>query len=203
MKKIFFMMAMAAMVAVSCQKDGDKGNTGNNGDEGTNPPANENYTRLFDDFEDGGLLEWNGNGGATVAVVENPSKTGINTSESVCKVTHGGAQWEIAYSAHFMDGTTTDYVNFSEDGYIVRVDVYSPKANNPVYLKFEGDNVPNVEIQNVKTTKANEWETLEFDYEPYNIVDGAYRNLVIVFDAGAVTTVGESYYFDNVRLCAE
>ena len=207
MKKIFSILAMAAIVAVSCEKPGNEGtNNGDNGDNGGNTgntlPAG--VSRLFEDFENDGMLTWASRDGAAFEIADNPSKTGINTSDKVGKVTAGGAQWEFTYSSGFGDnGETFDFVNFSEDGYIVKVDVYSPKANSPVYLKFEGVDVPATEITTVKTTKANEWETLEFDYEPYSLVDGAYKNFVILFDAGVTTEGGEEFYFDNVRLCME
>ena len=196
MKKIFFMMAMAAMVAVSCTKDGKDENK-----EKDETPS-EVVSRVFDDFENGGILTWTGSNGASFEIADNPSKTGINKTDKVGKVTASGAQWEFTWSTAF-GGEEIDFVNFSEEGYIVRVDVYSPKANSPVYLKFEGVDVPSVEITNVTTTKANEWETLEFDYETYGMADGAYKNFVILFDAGVTTEGGEVFYFDNLRLCAE
>ncbi len=196
MKKIFFMMAMAAMVAVSCTKDGKDENK-----EQDETPS-EVVSRVFDDFENGGILTWTGSNGASFEIADNPSKTGINKTDKVGKVTASGAQWEFTWSTAF-GGEEIDFVNFSEEGYIVKVDVYSPKANSPVYLKFEGVDVPAVEITNVTTTKANEWETLEFDYETYGMVDGAYKNFVILFDAGVTTEGGEVFYFDNLRLCAE
>ena len=198
MKKIFSILAMAAVVAVSCNKE-DKP-AGENGGENTTPT--EQVSRVFDNFEDGGMLTWTGASGASFEIADNPSKTGINTSDKVGKVTASGAQWEFSWSTAF-GGEEINYVNFSEEGYIVKVDVYSPKADSPVYLKFEGTDVPAVEITNVKTTKANEWETLEFDYETYGMVDGAYKNFVILFDAGVTTEGGEVFYFDNVRLCVE
>lgn len=207
MKKIFSILAMAAIVAVSCEKPGNEGtNNGDNGDNGGNTENTlpEGVSRLFEDFENDGMLTWASRDGAAFEIADNPSKTGINTSDKVGKVTAGGAQWEFTYSSGFGDnGETFDFVNFSEDGYIVKIDVYSPKANSPVYLKFEGVDVPATEITTVKTTKANEWETLEFDYEPYSLVDGAYKNFVILFDAGITTDGGEEFYFDNVRLCME
>lgn len=199
MKKIFSILAMAAVVAVSCNKE-DKPAGENNGGENT-PPA-EQVSRVFDNFEDDGMLTWTGSNGASFEIADNPSKTGINTSNKVGKVTASGAQWEFSWSTAF-GGEEINYVNFSEEGYIVKVDVYSPKANSPVYLKFEGTGVSAVEITNVTTTKVNEWETLEFDYETYGMVDGAYKNFVILFDAGVTTEGGEVFYFDNVRLCKE
>lgn len=193
-------MAMASVMAISCTKDGDdKKNEGGNGGEQT---PTEVVSRVFDDFENGGMLTWTGSSGASFEIADNPSKSGINKTDKVGKVTASGAQWEFSWSTAF-GGEEIDFVNFSEEGYIVKVDVYSPKANSPVYLKFEGVDVGAVEITNVTTTKANEWETLEFDYETFGMVDGAYKNFVILFDAGVTTEGGEVFYFDNVRLCAE
>lgn len=212
MKKIFFIMAMAAMVAVSCTKDdatsgknNDNQNEQNSGNEGNQPNEQEpaaDYTRMFEDFENNGMLSWTGADGATFEIAENPSKAGVNKSDMVGKVTAGGAKWEFTWSTAF-GGDDINFVNFSEDGYIVRVDVYSPKINSPVYLKFEGVDVPSIEITNVTTTKANEWETLEFDYEPHQMADGAYKNFVILFDAGVEGDPDKVFYFDNVRLCIE
>jgi hypothetical protein len=200
MKKIFFTLAMASMVAfAACNKEDNKGGENNQPEE-----PKEQVSRVFEDFEGEGMLSWTGADGCSFKVVDNPSKTGINTTDKVGNVTAGGSMWEFTWSTGF--GATEDsfnFVDFSKDGYIVKVDVYSPKANSPVYLKFEGVDVPAVEITTVTTTKANEWETLEFDYEPYQIVDGAYKNFVILFDAGVEGAGGEEFYFDNVRLCKE
>jgi hypothetical protein len=151
------------------------------------------------------MLTWNAEKGAAFEIVDNPAKTGVNTSAKVGKVVTGSEQWDFLWSTGFGDDGNGgfDFVTFSEEGFIVRVDVYSPKANSPVYLKFEGVAAPATEITNVTTTKVNEWETLEFDYETYNLVDGAYKNFVILFDAGAQNEGGDVFYFDNVRLCKE
>lgn len=202
MKKIFFALAMAGMMVSfnACEKENNKNNNENEEPE----VPTEQVSRVFEDFEDGGMLSWTGADGCKFEIVDNPAKTGINTSAKVGLVTAGGAQWEFTWSTAFGGSyEDPDYVTFSQDGYIVKVDVYSPKANAPVFLKFEGDDVAAIEINTVTTTKANEWETLEFDYEPYQIVDGAYRNFVILFDAGVTTEGGEKFYFDNVRLCKE
>ena len=96
------------------------------------------------------------------------------------------------------------YANFSEEGYIVKVDVYCSIPNCPIYLKFEGDGVEAQEIKNVATTKVNEWETLEYDYETYALEDGKYKKFVLCVAQGPeVLTDGKVMYFDNVRLCKE
>ena len=199
MKKIFFMMAMASVMAISCTKDGD-----DKKDSGDDKTPTEQVSRVFDDFEDG-IVTWNSGFSASFDVVDNPSKTGINTSAKVGKITHKGAQWEWLWRTPFgqeADGTAeVEYVTFSEEGYVVKVDVLSPKAGSTIYLKFEASSAEAIEIQNVKTTKANEWETLEYDYEPYSPVDGEYLKFTICF--ADTTTENEATYIDNIRICQE
>ena len=81
---------------------------------------------------------------------------------------------------------------------MIKVDVYAPKAGIPIYCKLEGVGVDAKEITSVVTTKANEWETLEWDYETMGVVDGAYKNFVFCVDAGG-TTADIVVYLDNVR----
>lgn len=198
MKKSFLFVALVATLATfSCNKPADPK---------TDPkPEPTEQARILDDFEGEGILAWTGADGAEFSLVANPSKTGINTSEQCGKVLASGAQWEFTWSTGF--GATEDggfnFLNFSTEGYIVKIDVYTAKANVPVFLKMEGVDVDACEISTVGTSKVNEWETLEFDYEPFALVDGAYKNFVILFDAGVTTEGGEEFYFDNVRLCKE
>lgn len=204
MKKALIFAAMTAVMVsfASCEKP--EQNPSKPDQETPEPPKAE--YRLLEDFENGGMLTWTGASGCSFELADNPDKEGVNTSEKVGKVTASGAQWEFTWSTYFgvkQEGDAPEYLDFSKDGYIVKVDVLSPKAGSPVYLKIEGDDVAAIEIPTVKTAKAGEWETLTFDYEPYSPVDGAYRNFVILFDAGVETSGGEEFFFDNVRLCKE
>lgn len=207
MKKALFFAAMTAVMVcfASCEKQEQKPSTSDKENQ-DNPESPAEKYRLLEDFEDGGMLTWTGSNGCLFEIADNPDKKGLNTSAKVGKITASGAQWEFTWSTYFgvkQEGDTPAYLDFSEDGYIVKVDVYSPKADSPVYLKIEGDEVQAIEIPTVKTTKSGEWETLTFDYEPYSPVDGAYRNFVILFDAGVETAGGEIFFYDNIRLCKE
>lgn len=206
MKKTFAFAAMAAILFgfASCNK-AETPSDNPSDKEGDGDKTEVKY-RVLEDFENGGILTWTGSNGATFEIAANPSAKGVNTSSKVGKVTCGGQQWEFTWSTYFgvtETETNPKYLDFTNDGYIIKVDVYSPKKDAPVYLKLEGDGVDAKEISTVKTTKANEWETLAFDYEPMSVVNGAYRNFVIIFDAGNVTTQGEVYYYDNIRQCKE
>ena len=132
--------------------------------------------------------------GASIEILDNPYKTGINTSNKVVKVVRSAvATWA---------GTivVTKPVDFSED-YVLKMKVYSPKANIPVTVKYEsaaGDNSGEF-IQN--TTVANQWEELSFDFGEEQPSD-LFSNLVIIFNNGTMGdgSANSTYYFDDIRL---
>lgn len=193
MKKTFLLIAtFATCLFASCNKDPKPQ------EEPKDDPKPE-VCRVLEDFENGGMLTWNAESGAQFTIVANPSKGGINTSDNVGKYVCADAEWDFTWTTAFGGSyDNPDYLKFTQDGYIVTVQCYAPAAGIPVYLKLEGDGVDPCEITSVVTTKANEWEVLEFDYEPNSLPDGAYRNFVICADAGG-TTAGTVLYFDNFK----
>jgi len=198
MKKSFVLMAAAALLIAmpSCKKDPKKP------DEGTKPQ--EEVARVLETFENGGILGWTGSDGAQFRIVDNPKKSGINTSDKVGEYTTAANQWDFVWTSGFGDTEKTfedsNYIplDFSKEGYIIKVQCLAPAAGMPIYCKLEGMGVGQIENKSVKTTKANEWEELEFDFEPLGVVDGKYKNFVFCVDAGG-ETAGTIVYLDNVR----
>ena len=194
MKKVLYlMMAISAIAFVSCKDDNDKK------DKDNTPAAEE--ARVLEDFENGGMLTWAGSNGCKFEVVANPAKAGINKTEKVGKYTTAAAEWDFVWSTGF--GVTEthkdfDFLSFTNDGYVIKVDVYAPAAGIPIYCKLEGVDVGSKEKTGVVTTKVNEWETLEFDFEPLGVTDGAYKNFVFCVDAGG-KTADTVVYLDNIR----
>ena len=196
MKKfIYLMMAFSLVTFASCNKD--------------TKPDDENDTapetaRILENFENGGMLTWTGSNGCVFEIVANPAKGGINTSDHVGKYTTADAEWDFVWTTAFgVTETVTEptFLNFTNDGFVIKVDVYSPAAGILIYCKLEGFAAGSPEIQDVRTTKANEWETLEYDFEtfvPYGLVDGEGKNFVFCVDAGG-TTPGTVVYMDNIR----
>jgi len=88
------------------------------------------------------------------------------------------------------------------------VKVYSPAVGIPVRLKIEDskDNTKSVETQ-VLTTKANEWETLVFDFTNEATGTAAlnlsynFNMASIFFDFGSVGS-GKVFYWDDVQMVA-
>ncbi|PIT73614.1 hypothetical protein [Limnohabitans sp. B9-3] len=85
--------------------------------------------------------------------------------------------------------------------------VYSPAAGLPVRLKLEdaSDNTHTVEVE-VSTTKANEWETLSFDFSK-QATGTAALNLAYTFNKvsvfphfGSKPSAAKTFYFDDLAL---
>ncbi|MBQ9892431.1 MAG: hypothetical protein IJM35_04675 [Bacteroidales bacterium] len=201
MKKFYLLLAAAMLIAMpSCKKD-----PANNGKK----EEAEKVSRIFEDFENGGILRWTPVEGAAFKLVANPKKAGINTSETVGQYTTATHEWDYIWSSRFGDEIDPETnqpkwkkdqyvpIDFNE-GWIIKIDCLAPAAGIPVYCKLEIDGGNGKEIKDVKTTKANEWEVLEFDYEPLALESGKYCDFVICVDAGG-KTAGTVVYLDNFR----
>lgn len=196
MKKVLYlMMAFAAVTFISCKPEDD-----NKKDDDKNKTEEARIIADFETVE----LEWGVSNGCTFEVVDNPSKTGINTSAKVGKYTTAEAEWDFIWS-HNLGQTEThpeiDCLDFTKDGYVIKMDVLAPVAGMKIYCKIESklEKGPAAkEITSVVTTKANEWETLEFDYESMSPETLKYTGFVICVDAGG-KTAGTVVYLDNIR----
>ncbi|HSP40868.1 MAG TPA: hypothetical protein VLN46_05500 [Gillisia sp.] len=151
-------------------------------------------------------FNWGGFGGADGAVITNPDKSGINTSEKVTALTKGNGSEVWAGISLNLD----EAVDFSA-GTTIKMKVWSPKAGAPVLFKFEDSNSPPVNgnpsvvvevFQN--TTTSNEWEEMSFDLTSFPAFDTgeSYDRVVIFYDFGAPGT-GSTFYFDDIRLTSE
>jgi hypothetical protein len=88
------------------------------------------------------------------------------------------------------------------------VKVYSPAVGIPVRLKIEDSNDANKSVETqVLTTKANEWETLVFDFTNHATGTAAlnlafnFNKASIFFDFGN-TGSGKVFYWDDVQMVA-
>lgn len=134
--------------------------------------------------------------GGNSTIIDNPHKTGINTSDKVGKMikfagqTYGGSVLALDHSIDFSTKKT------------FKMKVYSPRVGAKVLLKVE--NLTNGGInfeKEVSTTQANAWEELTFDYSAINTAD-TYQKVVLIFDNG---TAGDgsanfTWFFDDITL---
>lgn len=140
----------------------------------------------------------------TVELADNPSKTGINTSNFSLKIVKGAGatRWAGVQNtfANNFDLTTTN---------TFKAMVYSSKAN--VVFRFELLVIPNDgSIGNpapvfVTVPNANEWTEVEFTFINLPASPTTYNHLVIKPDNpdgtdGINTDAEQTYYIDNLRL---
>ncbi|RFS24719.1 hypothetical protein DVR12_05845 [Chitinophaga silvatica] len=141
---------------------------------------------------------WGDFGGSSTSVIPNPYKTGINVSNTVGKIVkNAGETWAGNYIilSNPMDFTTTR---------VFKVKVYSWRVGMRVLLQLErsGDNTF-MENLEVVTTKANQWETLTFDFSAI-IKDNSKKlqNILFFLDNGTKGDGSNNYtlLFDDIEL---
>jgi hypothetical protein len=182
-------------------------------DLGTPGNGSANFTYYFDDirqeekpaavlgipmdFESSTLTyNWFNFDGGNATVVNNPFKTGINTSNKVGKMVKGpgGQMW----GGSFIELPSA--INFSGSK-TLRMKVYAPRVGTKVLLKVENATNGGIAFEKeVSTTTANAWEDLTFDFSTINTAN-SYHKVVVIFDLG---TVGDgsanfTYHFDDIR----
>lgn len=149
------------------------------------------------DFESAGLdYTFTSFDGGNVSVLNNPSKTGINTSAKVAKMVKSAGQ---VWGGSLI--TLSEPMNFSSNK-IFRMKVYSPREGAKVLLKVENSGNGGINFEKeVATTVANAWEDLVFDYSAIN-TSQQYNRVVLIFDLGTMGdgSANYTYYFDDIRL---
>jgi hypothetical protein len=125
--------------------------------------------------------------GGMYDVVANPSKGGINTSDSCAMLTVGidGDPWAGVWSSDFPD-LTLDNTNC-----IISVMVYKDTISN-FNLKLEPPNVDH----NVPNTLINQWEQLVFDYT--SDIGTTAQTLTIIPDFPPSRYHASVNYWDNI-----
>jgi len=97
--------------------------------------------------------------------------------------------------------TLDNPIDFSA-GKTFKMKVFAPAVGTKVLLKVENIDDGGIAFEKeVKTTVANEWEKLTFDYSGIN-TDNSYQKVVFIFDLG---TMGDgsadfTYLFDEPGL---
>lgn len=148
---------------------------------------------FFGTFDDWGQQQFE--------TVDNPDKSGLNTSEKVGMFTNGHAGWSGTYSP--LDNP----IDFS-DGKIIKLLAYIPDAANigkKLNMELEwavGDNPANgVAVLKVPITVANQWQELTFDFSAISGIpaDAKFTQLVFRYNDSADGTM-EVIYIDNIIL---
>jgi hypothetical protein len=128
-------------------------------------------------------------GGSNFSIVDNPSKTGVNTSAKVAKTNKSGAGIETWGGAAFPIGGT---INFATGAKTFSMDVYSTVAGKATFKVEQGAQGP--AERPVAYTTPGEWQTLTFNFDTLN---PDYKQIVIFM--GFDTKDTNVWYYDNVK----
>ncbi|MCY4160818.1 MAG: hypothetical protein OXE77_03025 [Flavobacteriaceae bacterium] len=129
----------------------------------------------------------------TVEYADNPSKSGINTSDRVLKITEqaGNHVW----SGFFFD--LEEVVVFPDGMNAVKLQVYSAAPGQNVLLKLEdATDSSSFEESIVTTTETNAWEELVFNFNPAN--SGTFDRLTMIMNQNNANEAEVTYYLDNI-----
>lgn len=149
-----------------------------------------------------GAIDWAGIitnfDGGELTRVENPSKTGINTSDFVLKmVKNAGQPWAGSFfpmDANIDLNTSTEFT----------VKVWSPRAGAKLLFKLENETSAAINFEQSRDiTVANEWVELTYDFSAANRTN-TYKKVILIFDLG---TPGDgsanfTFYVDDINQTA-
>lgn len=145
---------------------------------------NADETAAWTPFENAGDAAEN------FAIVANPDKSGINTSENALMYT------VLPAAQPWVGAWTTAYgeMEFTEENHIMQMMVYKDVISDCA-LKVEADGLDFVEIH-VPNTVTGEWELLTFDF---TAAIGTTRPTLVFFpDFPSARTEGSICYVDNI-----
>ncbi len=127
-------------------------------------------------------------GGSSVAVIDNPDKSGINTSNRVIETVHGNETW----AGFFVD--LKDKFDFTTDKNIA-VKVWAPTTGTlRIKLEDKANSASFIE-KDVSVTTANAWEEVSIDFS--DATANTFNRLVL-FPGWGVANAG-TFYVDDIE----
>jgi len=133
---------------------------------------------------------------ANFVIVDNPDKTGINTSDYCLKFTvlDAADPWAGAYSDYYGN------IAITEENHILQMMVYK-NVITPITLKLElGTTADAISVQN-ENTVTGEWELINFDFTEF--IGETYTRITFFPDFPATRTEGSVCYIDDIGFYVE
>jgi|GEM_PF-247643 hypothetical protein len=143
---------------------------------------------ILDDFECNRSASYADPGYVDFSVVNNPSKTGINTSDKVARYRDTLSEWHA-----FVVGFPGDIP--LEQRSVVKIKVWAAKAGT---LKFKLEGTDGGKEIDAQITELNKW--VEYSADFTNQQGKKYQKLVLFFNAGVLPGANDIYFFDDLRL---
>ncbi len=144
---------------------------------------------IVDDFECQRNATYGVPGFLDIKPVDNPDKSGINTSSRVGEYTDRRG----AFHALVID--YQDPIDLTQRN-TVKIKVWAPKTGR-LLVKFEGGGSPPRE-KDAQVTETNKWVEYAIDFSDQ--AGASHRKLVFFFNAGVEEAEGDIYYIDDIQI---
>lgn len=145
---------------------------------------------IIDDFECQRNGVYGDPGYLDIAAVDNPDKSGINTSDRVGKYTDRNG------SFHAMVIPFANPIALTAERNQVKIKVWAPKTGR-LLVKLEGGGSPAKE-KDAQVTEVNKWVEYTIDFSDQ--AGANHRSLVFFFNAGVEMAAGDIYYIDDIQI---
>lgn len=148
-----------------------------------------------------GVFGGNGENKISIEYADNPSKSGVNTSDRVVKISE---PVDVQSWAGFFFNLKEE-ISFPSGKEAVSVQFYSPGAGHNVLLKLEDQLSADDEAKKstgdlFAITEGTGWETLIFNIpEKDGARDGLYNRFTMIAGYGVTNTEPVDYYIDNIN----
>jgi len=149
-----------------------------------------NAQTTYLDFE-GAIPNYEVFGGSNFSVVDNPSKTGVNTTDKVAMTQKGGGDIQTWGGNAFPVGGTLD---FGPGAKTFTMDVWCAVAGTAMFKVEKNGTSTNVENP-VDYTTPGEWQTITYTFT--DLETNLYDKIVVFMGFG--TTATDVWYYDNVK----
>ena len=163
--------------------------------EGTAVITVQAPTELPIDFEIFDSTVFQGFGGASNAVIDNPDTNG-NPSEKVGQIIKGAPE---VWAGNVI--TLSSPIDFSLKK-VINLDVWSPRPGGSLLIKLENLSNPDIAIEKAATLNGNSaWENVSIDFTELIDESQTYQKIVFFFDIGTVGDGGPdwTFYIDNIK----
>lgn len=148
---------------------------------------------LFPITFEGTNTNFNGFGGSTFQVIDNPDPSGANISSRVGEYVKG---FEGSWAG--IETNLDEYIDFSENE-TLSFKVWSSVTGTALF-KIEDQNDPNTYVEVfADITTANQWETLTFDFT--GTASGTYNKVALFLDFD--NNNGGTFYVDDIGFATE
>ena len=143
---------------------------------------------ILDDFECNRSASYANPGYVDFSVVDNPDKSGINTSNRVARYRDTLSEW------HAMVIDFPGDIPLQQRS-VVKIKVWAAKAGT---LKFKLEGTDGGNEIDAQITELNKW--VEYTADFTNQQGKKYQKLVFFFNAGVLPGANDIYFFDELRL---